>query len=187
MPRKSDTLEAFEKTLNEMGDQGWEYCGSESLISTNPLRKAQWGTGPTLVFKRPKGANTGETLPSAGMQSSASNRFGASPKAPTSRNNGYDPFNGASEKPKSSSMPGNKSAQAGRGEVTIVRLQNADATEMARILSLLFADHGKVLADFRTNSLLIQSDKEMALEMAAVIQKLDVPPAKPDHSVNPAK
>jgi hypothetical protein len=181
VPRKSDSLEAFERILNEMGAQGWEYCGSESLLSTNPSRKAQWGTGPTLVFKRPKSGGSAETILPGVSRQGANNSNGGISNSFQNRNAANDPFGGVAEAPRTGDKP------AERHEINIIHLQNASADSLAQTLSQLFAGHGKVLSDSRTNSLLIQADKKTAMEMAAIVQKLDVPSAKRDYSPNPSE
>lgn len=61
VPRKGDSLEAFQRLLNDYSAQGWEYCGTELLTVTDPAQKAQWGNSATIVFKRPRGAARGTT------------------------------------------------------------------------------------------------------------------------------
>src|SRR5262249_50937069 len=57
VPRKGDSLEAFEKILRDHAVAGWEYCGTEALTVTDPARRGEWGTSPTIVCKRPRAAH----------------------------------------------------------------------------------------------------------------------------------
>jgi RNA polymerase sigma factor (sigma-70 family) len=181
VPRKSESLEDFEKLLVENGAAGWEYCGVESL-SAGAARKAQWGTSPTIVFKRPKKAprTTFDPLmtgPSAGSSSLPAPRAGSAGSfGPTGSGGG-------------SAAPGQDGSMGGRGggsypqspkqETSIVQLANAASTSLGQTLSQVFQGRCRIVPDQGTNSLIIQGDKETIAEVMAVIHKLDVPPAKP--------
>lgn len=75
--------------------------------------------------------------------------------------------------------------QAGDDEVDIIRLENAAAADVVRTLSTLFTGAGaqqeagtavpKVVADDRTNSLLLSGDKAQRLRLKALIADLDMP------------
>ena len=77
--------------------------------------------------------------------------------------------------------------QAGDDEVDIIRLENAAAADVVRTLSTLFTGAGaqqeagtsipKVVADDRTNSLLLSGDKAQRLRLKALIADLDTPQA----------
>jgi general secretion pathway protein D len=68
------------------------------------------------------------------------------------------------------------------GEIEVIPLQHATASELVRILNQLeaadpkgAAQKTKILADNRTNSLLISGDKSTRLNMRALIMHLDTP------------
>ncbi len=76
--------------------------------------------------------------------------------------------------------------QAGDEEIDIVRLENASAGDIVRVANTLFAGPGqqaevaagtagKVVADDRTNSVLISGEKSQRLRLKALIAHLDTP------------
>ena len=76
--------------------------------------------------------------------------------------------------------------QAGDEEVDIIRLENATAADIVRVTNSLFAGPGaqaetaaggtaKLVADDRTNSVLISGEKSQRLRMKALITHLDTP------------
>ena len=76
--------------------------------------------------------------------------------------------------------------QAGDEEIDIVRLENATAADIVRVTNSLFAGPGaqaevaaggagKVVADDRTNSVLISGEKSQRLRLKALITHLDTP------------
>jgi len=67
VPRKGDTLEAFQTLLNEQSADGWEYCGTELLSISDPANKAKWGNSATVVFKRPHHASGRMGMMGGGM------------------------------------------------------------------------------------------------------------------------
>ena len=76
VPREGDSLEAFERILREHAAAGWEYCGTEALSVTDPDRRGEWGTSPTIVFKRPKGAHGLATSGAHGAMTGMGSTFG---------------------------------------------------------------------------------------------------------------
>ncbi|HEX2495154.1 MAG TPA: type II secretion system secretin GspD [Steroidobacter sp.] len=75
--------------------------------------------------------------------------------------------------------------QGGDEEVDIIRLENASAAEIVRVVNALFAGPGaqqeapgvavKLVADDRTNSVLISGDKSQRLRLRALVTHLDTP------------
>lgn len=75
--------------------------------------------------------------------------------------------------------------QAGDEEVDIVRLENASAAEIVRVVNTLYTQSGpqqeagaagaKVVADDRTNSVLLTGEKTQRLRLKALITHLDTP------------
>jgi general secretion pathway protein D len=75
--------------------------------------------------------------------------------------------------------------QAGDDSIDIVQLQNASATEIVRVVNTLFTGAGaqgaepgaaaKVVADDRTNSVLITGEQSQRLRLKALITNLDTP------------
>jgi general secretion pathway protein D len=76
--------------------------------------------------------------------------------------------------------------QAGDEDVDVVRLENASAGEIVRVINALFQGQGqpqeapgmspKVVADDRTNSVLITGEKSQRLRYKTLIAHLDTPP-----------
>lgn len=182
VPRTSDKLEDFQKTLSQYATDGWEYCGTESLTPTDAKNKAQWGTAPTLVFKRPGTRSRGGISgfgggPGAGGFGLA--RGGQSTPAPSTTPPAATtpapapgtPFGPGGGLPGGGMFggPPTRSSQ----DVTIVRLKYAVGAELAQTLQSLF-NNARVVAEAQTNSLLIVADKEMAAKISALVEKLDV-------------
>ncbi len=77
--------------------------------------------------------------------------------------------------------------RAGDDDIDLVRLENASAAEIVRVVNTLFAGAGagqqggdpshtvKVVADDRTNSVLISGEQSQRLRMKALITHLDTP------------
>jgi general secretion pathway protein D len=75
--------------------------------------------------------------------------------------------------------------QAGDEEVDIIRLENASAAEIVRVVNSLYTAAGpqqeagtataKVVADDRTNSVLLSGEKSQRLRLRALITHLDTP------------
>jgi general secretion pathway protein D len=74
--------------------------------------------------------------------------------------------------------------QAGDSDVEIVPLQNASATEIVRVVNSLYQQQAaaegaatgfKVVADERSNSILLSGEKDMRLRMRVLIAHLDTP------------
>lgn len=75
--------------------------------------------------------------------------------------------------------------QAGDEEVDIIRLENASAAEIVRVVNSLYTQAGpqqeagaasaKVVADDRTNSVLLSGEKSQRLRLKALITHLDTP------------
>ncbi len=75
--------------------------------------------------------------------------------------------------------------QAGDEEVEIIRLENASAAEIVRVVNTLYTAAGpqqeggasatKVVADDRTNSVLLSGEKNRRLQLRALIAHLDTP------------
>lgn len=77
--------------------------------------------------------------------------------------------------------------RAGDDEIDVIRLENASAAEIVRVVNTLFAGAGapqqggdptsavKVVADDRTNSVLISGEQSQRLRMRALITHLDTP------------
>lgn len=76
--------------------------------------------------------------------------------------------------------------QAGDEDVDIIRLENASAAEIVRVVNALYSAAGgaqnepgsasaKVVADDRTNSVLLSGDKAQRLRLKALITHLDTP------------
>lgn len=75
--------------------------------------------------------------------------------------------------------------QAGDEEVEIIRLENASAAEIVRVVNTLYTGPAaqqeaatsavKVVADDRTNSVLLSGEKSKRLQMRALIAHLDTP------------
>ncbi|WP_184330044.1 type II secretion system secretin GspD [Povalibacter uvarum] len=75
--------------------------------------------------------------------------------------------------------------QAGDEEVEIIRLENASAAEIVRVVNTLYTGPAaqqeaatsavKVVADDRTNSVLLSGEKNKRLQMRALIAHLDTP------------
>ena len=108
VPRKGESLEAFERLLNDYAAAGWEYCGTEALTVTDPRRRGEWGTSPTVVFKRPAGAARGMmgTTSSTGMMGMGGGMSMGGPPLPSSgmqglanQKGGLTPSGGASSPP----------------------------------------------------------------------------------------
>lgn len=191
VPHKSDSLEEFEKILTTAGATGWEYCGIERLLSSKQRPEVQH---PKIIFKRLKSSasadrvmldtlerartrsGTGRAASNSNSNSGITGSFGATgPIGGEAAGGGMPtaPMGGMSP----SSPPG-----IPRPEIHIVRLENASADSLAQVLTQLFAGHGRVLPESRTNSLLIQADKDTLLEINAIIQKLDTPGGKTDNN-----
>jgi general secretion pathway protein D len=76
--------------------------------------------------------------------------------------------------------------QAGDEDVDVIRLENASAGEIVRVINSLFQGQGqpqeapgmspKVVADDRTNSVLITGEKSQRLRYKTLIAHLDTPP-----------
>jgi general secretion pathway protein D len=76
--------------------------------------------------------------------------------------------------------------QAGDEDIDVVRLENASAGEIVRVINTLFQGQGqpqeapgmaaKVVADERTNSVLISGEKSQRLRYKTLIAHLDTPP-----------
>src|SRR5690606_24839249 len=77
--------------------------------------------------------------------------------------------------------------RAGDDEIDVIRLENASAAEIVRVVNTLFAGRAgaqqgadsantvKVVADDRTNSVLISGEQSQRLRMRALITHLDTP------------
>ena len=72
------------------------------------------------------------------------------------------------------------------GVTTVFALRNADAAKTVDSLQTLIRGL-RVTADPRTNSIAVQSTKEMQAQVAAAVQKLDVPAVNPPAKAKSAK
>ena len=194
VPRKTESLEDFERLLVENGAAGWEYCGLESLTAMTAARKAQWGTSPTIVFKRPKNAARSDYWSSDSQHapSGASSRYkalpsstpnapsgaGASPPPPTPAGapRASSPFGGSEYGPPT---VGGGSPQPPRRQMSIIRLAHAASSALAQTLTQVFDNRCRIVADQGTNALIVQADKDTLDEVKALIEKLDVQPVRP--------
>ena len=227
VPRKSESLEEFQRVLTENGNSGWEFCGVQSLTATDPAHKAEWGTNPTIVFKRPKirmrslsGQATFGSSPAPGSSTAPPGMSGAGKGsaiggppgmtgAPKGGGSGMGGFSGMPGGPGfgggggsggiggfsgmwsgggrgptgpagMAGQPNSPDSKASRSEVFVMRLQHAESEELAKSLKELFKDRNcKIIADARTNSLLVQADEDALKAITAVIQKIDVPGEEP--------
>jgi type II secretory pathway component GspD/PulD (secretin) len=65
-------------------------------------------------------------------------------------------------------------------DVTVLRLDKADAAEMSKVLTELFGKgRAQIVADPATQSLLVRARAEDLKQIAVLVKQLDVPPAKP--------
>src|SRR5262249_22705619 len=144
---------------------------------SDPAHKAEWGNSPTVVFKRPKGSHrnvTGADMftpsPTTPITPHAGASSGPSPKSTTSnRGGGNDPFAAAP----SGAAPINPEL-----DYTLIRLVHANAESLAKTLDELFSSRKcRVVADRRTNSLLISADEPTLKSVKTVVKELDVPSA----------
>jgi type II secretory pathway component GspD/PulD (secretin) len=57
-----------------------------------------------------------------------------------------------------------------------VKLRNAEAAEIARVLKQVFNQSGvEITPDPRTNQLIVRADNKTLAELAALLEKLDIP------------
>jgi RNA polymerase sigma factor (sigma-70 family) len=213
VPRKGDSLEAFQQLLNELGSAGWEFCGSESLAATTPAHRAEWGTNPTLVFKRPRSASRtmgmgpggmgppmgsgpaalgqpglgrGTGIPGGIEPGIASGPGGSLSGAPGPTMSGFPPSGAPGAK--GPQMPGQGAMTPGgfspvgpssaehHAEVTVIRLKHVAASELSKTLAKVFERRNcGIVAEDRTNALLVLADDEVVKALKLLVDQLDVP------------
>jgi type II secretory pathway component GspD/PulD (secretin) len=65
-------------------------------------------------------------------------------------------------------------------DVTVIRLEKADAIELSKVLTEVFGkSRAHIVADPATQSLLVRARAEDLKQIAVLVRQLDVPPAKP--------
>ena len=175
VPGALNTSEA-ETDLNKLGADGWEVCAT--------------GERGTLVFKRPKGmpmAGGGMMMGGIGGLSTGPAGFGPfgniPPDAAESRPGGRGPSGATNPL---GGPAGRRGGSADRGpvpgsELRVIRLQNSQADELAKLLKEVFAgNQGRVSvsADVRSNSLIVNADPDTVKAIQALIVRLDEPETK---------
>ncbi len=75
--------------------------------------------------------------------------------------------------------PAPSPAAGGRAEIKVVALRNANAVELQKTLDKLFGSEVQILADPRTNSLILRGPEKDLMTVLALIERLDTP-AKTD-------
>lgn len=187
MPRKGDSLEAFQRLLTEQSAAGWEYCGTELLTVTDPAQKAQWGNSATVVFKRPRvdGRSAARLTPNANVP------YGTQLKFPTGGTAGVTPAPAgnvpagatppplpkAARPPASPNDPfgGPAAGTAPAHKTTVIPLAYAKAETLHKALSELFASRNcGISIDPRTNTLVILADEATTRSIQNVVRELDV-------------
>jgi hypothetical protein len=68
-----------------------------------------------------------------------------------------------------------------RAALTVIPLQHASADSTSTILERLFAGKAEIVSDVRTNQLIIKTDAETQMEIAQLVQVLDVPASKKEN------
>ncbi len=196
--RKSNRLEDFQDTLSTHAAGGWEYVGTESLQVTDSTKKTDLGSAPILVFKRPtarrglSGFGTGSGIGGAfgsasgpGGAGSGFGGFGGNPSVGGGAGSGFGGFGGnplvlpGKQDPAKLKVPGQNLPAASNRDFQIVALKNASASSLAKTLQDLFKDDNpRIVAEERTNSLLIQTDTQTLDALKKLLEKLDLPSPK---------
>jgi RNA polymerase sigma factor (sigma-70 family) len=168
-----------EADLNKLGADGWELCAT--------------GERGALVFKRPRGlppmGGGGGGIGGVGpMGGSGSGAFGnVPPDATEPRTTGRgtggatNPFGGPAGR---RGGPADRAPVPG-SELRVIRLQNAQADELARLLKEVFGGvfggnqaRVAVSADVRSNSLIVNADPDTVKAILALVERLDEPGPK---------
>lgn len=157
--RSGDAVKDFEKVLVDHGNAGWEYCGVEQLSAGST-------PAPTIVFKRPKAAARAATG-GADLTREAVARWTAEMLANPAPQLGTQPATGGGSTPRKSPLR----------DVTKIELKHASAENVSKALDQLFGyPEARIVADPRTNSLLISAPDEVLKVFIPVVEKIDVPP-----------
>jgi hypothetical protein len=184
------SLDAFRKLVVKRGQDGWEFAGQVTFPRANG--EPEFAAPPTsqLVFKRPVRSGSGRSGGGmmgpgggGGPMSGGSGRPGRGGPGPR----GGSPDAGGPGMPGAGmpggmgggmmpggmpGMPGGWQPQAAGG-FQVIPLKHATAGQLSTTLSQLFPS-AKVVADDRTNSLILKADADTSKEVRELIQKLDV-------------
>jgi RNA polymerase sigma factor (sigma-70 family) len=137
----------FKRLLTDQGSAGWEYCGVEQFAAS--------ADSAIVVFKRPKVAAS--TTATESRPARWADKNDASKPAAVKA---YDPAVHKLPPPNTYS----------------ITLQHASASQLAKTLDELFGRTGaRIVAEPRTNTLLIQGDDELRKAIIGVVEKVDVP------------
>ena len=171
----------FVKLFTDMGNDGWEFCGSmpPKELNTN-----------TLIFKRLKvvanrGPSGGPALPGEKAASPGGSMGGPMGPGGPGASPASEWFEGKFRPPTTKVVPlaspaSGGSASAGKAEhpLTILKLKDASAPEMVRLIERLFPPL-TVECDSRTNVLILRTDEATLKSVKVLIEQLDVPSKKP--------
>jgi RNA polymerase sigma factor (sigma-70 family) len=156
--RPGDVM-SFKRVLVEQGSAGWEFCGVEHFGGSPD--------GAVIVFKRPKAAGR-VAVDSGAKWATQTPELGYTPKpggkAPPDKQG--DPLTGSAD---------GKAAP----DVYTIRLQYAQADQLAATLKQLFSGRGRVLYDERTNTLLVQGNEDFIKTIRDLVTKIDTPVEPP--------
>jgi hypothetical protein len=183
------SVDAFRKLVVKRGQEGWEFAGQVTFPRANG--DPEFAAPPTsqLVFKRP--ARSASSRSGGGMMgpgggsgpmSGGPGRPGRGGFAPP----GGSPDAGGPGMPgagmpggMAGMMPGGMPGMPGggmpqvAGGFQVIPLKHASAGQLGATLAQLFPA-AKVVADDRTNSLILKADADTVKEVRDLIQKLDV-------------
>ncbi|MBA4062905.1 MAG: hypothetical protein C0501_04200 [Isosphaera sp.] len=163
--QRSADRDAFEKTLTQLGGEGWEYASSERFQKGND-------TQTVLVFKRPRGGAPGFApgAPGGGggrPGGGAGGEGGVPTPRPPGGNTIPAPAQGGDRVP----------AARPAGQLNVIELKNAAAGETAELLKKLFPG-SEFAADARTNSVVVRGDERTLEEVRALVTRLDAAGAR---------
>ncbi len=175
--------EKFVKLFTDMGNDGWEFCGSvpPKELNTN-----------TLIFKRlkvvaPRAPGGGPAMP--GQKAVSPSGPGVPMATGPVAGPGSETLEWWSRKvaPMATGGPGPGPASGGPKPVpagnaghplTILKLKDASATELAILIERLFPSL-TVAVDPRTNVIILRTDEATLKAVKVLIEQLDVPSKKP--------
>ena len=177
--------EKFVKLITDMGNDGWEFCGSvpPKELNTNPL-----------IFKRLKvvanrGPSGGPAMPGqkAVSPSGPGGPMGPGPSGPGAGRTSETlewwsrkvaPMVGEGSGKGGGPGPGAPPAGNAEHPLTILKLKDASAPEVVRLIERLFPPL-TVECDLRSNVLILRADEATLKAVKMLIEQLDVPSKKP--------
>jgi RNA polymerase sigma factor (sigma-70 family) len=177
VPAEKNVREQF----TELGNEGWEYCGplpppSGSMVFKRPKppapRGGGMGGGPGFPGVGPGGV-PGLPGPGFGAPGGGGGVPAPMPGSPPGGGGGLPGAGVGALTPKAPNNP-----------LVLISLRNAAAADLGATLESIFQNKLKVVAEPRTNSVILSGEEKFVDEAKALIEKLDVgvpvpPKAKP--------